>query len=74
MSFINKKAIRDYVNKHGRRAGADFLHRIEFDLVHHLEEAVHTKDGGKKTIGTSVSDWIGLKYLKYMPREKKKDE
>jgi len=73
VSFINKKAVRAYCNKHGRRAGAEFIKRIEMDLVHHLEAAVVVKDGGKKTIGPVVADWIGLKLPKNMPVERKEE-
>ena len=67
MSFINTKSIRAYCNKHGRRAGKEFIKRLEMDLVNHLEAAVEVKDGGKLTLGPAVADWIGLKFPKYMP-------
>jgi len=69
MQFINMKSIRDYCKKHGRRAGKEFLTRLNQDIIYHLEQAVHTKDGGKITIGASISDWVGLKLPKHMPRE-----
>ena len=72
MSFLNKKAIKDYCKSHKRRVSAAFISRIEMDVVWHLENAVEVKDGGKMTIGPNIADWVGLKIPERMPRQKKR--
>ena len=61
MSFLNKKAIRDYCNKRGRRVGKDFLGSMERTVEHYLREACETHNGGKATLDNAIASYVGMK-------------
>ena len=70
MSFLNKKAIRDYCKQRDRRAGKAFIEIMERVIERHLKNACEAHNGGKVTLDETVAGYIGLR-AKSIPEKDK---
>lgn len=61
MSFLNKKAIKDFCKDKGRRVGKDFMSSMERTVMCFLHDACQTHNGGKVTLDNAVASYIGMK-------------
>ena len=61
MSFLNKKAVKELCQKKGRRAGKDFIDRLDYTVERMVEEACKIHNGGKVTLDNEVASYAGLK-------------
>ena len=71
MSFLNKKAIKDFCKDRGKRVGKGFIHSLEYTIEHYLRAACDTHDGGKITMDETIARYVGLKVKLSLEEEDK---